>query len=148
MLSLGRDVVAFAERLQPVCTRSCSSEYEHQKGWIVGPRDGDDRCVQHCRLPELYAECHRWRHEKQPRRFSNYTTEIALAETPDQLIDRINLLLMACEIDAMLRSQVLSAVNSIAIPSGDQNAINAALANQVKMAIYLAMATSAHSAQF
>jgi uncharacterized protein (DUF1800 family) len=83
-----------------------------------------------------------------PDVFSNYSTEIALAATPDQLLDRINLLLMAGEMDATLRGQILSAVNSIAIPSGDQNAINTALTNRVKTAIYLTMAAPAYSAQF
>ncbi len=83
-----------------------------------------------------------------PDVFSNYTTEVALAATPDQLVDRVNLLLLAGEMDATLRSQILSAVNSIAIPSGDQAAINAALTNRVQMAIYLAMAAPAYSAQF
>ena len=50
------------------------------------------------------------------------STEIALAATPDQLLDRVNLLLMAGEMDATLRGQILAALNSIAIPSGDQNA--------------------------
>jgi len=83
-----------------------------------------------------------------PDVFSNYTTEIALAARPDQLVDRVNLLLMAGEMDATLRSQILSAVNAIAIPSGDQNAINAALANRAKTAIYLTMAAPAYSSQF
>jgi uncharacterized protein (DUF1800 family) len=83
-----------------------------------------------------------------PDIFSNYSTEIALAATPDQLVDRVNLLLMAGEMDAALRSQILSAVNSIAIPTGDQNAINTALANRVKTAIYLTMAAPSYSAQF
>jgi uncharacterized protein (DUF1800 family) len=83
-----------------------------------------------------------------PDVFSNYSTEIALAATPDQLVDRVNLLIMAGEMDATLRSQVLAAVNSIAIPSGDQTAINAALTNRVKMAIYLTMAAPSYSAQF
>lgn len=83
-----------------------------------------------------------------PDVFSNYTTEIALAATPDQLLDRVNLLLMAGEMDGTLRSQILTAVNSIAIPSSDQNAINTALANRVKTAIYLTMAAPAYSAQF
>lgn len=83
-----------------------------------------------------------------PDVFSNYTTEIGLAATPDQLVDRVNLLLMAGEMDSTLRSQILAAVNSIAIPSGDQNAINAALANRVKTAIYLTMAAPSYSAQF
>jgi uncharacterized protein (DUF1800 family) len=83
-----------------------------------------------------------------PDVFSNYSTEIALAATPDQLLDRINLLLMAGEMDATLRSQILAAVNYIPVPAGDQTAINAALTNRVKMAIYLTMAAPAYSAQF
>jgi hypothetical protein len=83
-----------------------------------------------------------------PDVFSNYSTEIALAATPDQLVDRVNLLLTAGEMDATLRSQILAAVNAIAIPSGDQNAINTALKNRVQTAIYLTMAAPAYSAQF
>jgi hypothetical protein len=83
-----------------------------------------------------------------PDVFSNYTTEIALAATPDQLVDRVNLLLMAGEMDSTLRSQILAAVNSVPIPSGDQTAINAALANRVKTAIYLTMAAPSYAAQF
>jgi uncharacterized protein (DUF1800 family) len=83
-----------------------------------------------------------------PDVFSNYSTEIALAATPDQLVDRVNLLLLAGEMDSTLRSQIISAVSSIAIPSGDQNAINTALVARVETAIYLAMAAPSYSAQF
>ncbi|MGA8730784.1 MAG: DUF1800 domain-containing protein [Terracidiphilus sp.] len=80
--------------------------------------------------------------------FSSYDTEMGLAATPDALLDRINLLLMSGEMDSTLRSQILNAVNSIAMPSGDQNAINAALAARVQTAIYLTMASPSFSAQF
>jgi len=80
--------------------------------------------------------------------FSNYGTEIGLAATPDQLVNRVNLLLMAGEMDSTLQSQIVSAVSSIAIPSGDQNAINAALTARVQTAIYLTMASPAFAAQF
>jgi len=83
-----------------------------------------------------------------PDVFSSYTTEIALAATPPDLVDRINLLLMAGRMDGTLRNQILSAVNAIAIPSTGQDAINAALANRVKTAIYLTMAAPSYSAQF
>jgi hypothetical protein len=79
--------------------------------------------------------------------FSNYSAEIQLASTPDQLLDRINLLLLAGQMDSTLRSQILSAVTAIDIPSGDQNAINAALAARVKTAIYLTMASPLYCAQ-
>jgi hypothetical protein len=73
---------------------------------------------------------------------------MSLAATPDALMDRINLLLMAGEMDSTLRSQVLNAVSSIPIPSSDQNAINAALLTRVETAIYLTMASPSFSAQF
>jgi len=80
--------------------------------------------------------------------FSNYGAEIALAATPDQLLDRINLLLMAGEMDGNLYNEILGAVNAISIPSGDQNAINAALTARVQTAIYLTMASPSFAAQF
>jgi hypothetical protein len=80
--------------------------------------------------------------------FSSYGTEIGLASTPDQLIDRINLLLMAGEMDGNLQTEILSAVNAIPIPSGDQSAINAALTARVQTAIYLTMASPEFAAQF
>jgi len=83
-----------------------------------------------------------------PDVFSNYSTEIGLAATPDQLVDRINLLLMAGEMDSTLQSQILTAVNSIAIPSSGPDAINAALLARVETAIYLTMAAPSYAAQF
>ncbi len=80
--------------------------------------------------------------------FSSYSAELNLAATPDALLDRINLLLMAGEMDSTLRSQILNAVSAIAIPSGDPNAINAALADRVMTAVYLTMASPAFSAQY
>ena len=83
-----------------------------------------------------------------PDIFSGYATEMSLAATPDQLLDRINLLLMAGEMDGNLHNQILAAVNAIPIPTGDQNAINAALAGRVQTAIYLTMASPDFAAQF
>jgi uncharacterized protein (DUF1800 family) len=83
-----------------------------------------------------------------PDIFSSYGTEIALAATPSQLVDRINLLLMAGEMDSTLQGQIANAVSAIPIPTGDQNAINAALENRVMTAIYLTMASPSFSAQY
>jgi uncharacterized protein (DUF1800 family) len=80
--------------------------------------------------------------------FSSYETEMKLAATPGPLLDRINLLLMAGEMDSTTYGQILDAINAIEIPSGDQTAINAALANRVQTAIYLTMASPSFSAQF
>jgi len=83
-----------------------------------------------------------------PDLFSSYQTEINMAATPSALLDRINLLLMAGEMDSTLYNQILAAITSIEIPNGDQAAINAALANRVKTAIYLTMASPSFCAQF
>jgi uncharacterized protein (DUF1800 family) len=83
-----------------------------------------------------------------PDLFSSYETEMSLASTPGALLDRINLLLMAGEMDSTLYGQILAAINAIPIPAGDQNAINAALASRVQTAIYLTMASPSFCAQF
>jgi uncharacterized protein (DUF1800 family) len=83
-----------------------------------------------------------------PDIFASYATEMSLAATPDQLMDRINLMLMAGQMSGTLYSQIESAVASIPIPSsGDQNAINAALLSRVKTAIYLTVASPDFAAQ-
>jgi uncharacterized protein (DUF1800 family) len=83
-----------------------------------------------------------------PDMFSSYETEMKLAATPGPLLDRINLLLMAGEMDSTTYGQILDAINAIEIPASGQTAINAALANRVQTAIYLTMASPSFSAQF
>lgn len=83
-----------------------------------------------------------------PDIFSSYAAEIAVAGTPTALVDRLNLLLMAGEMDSTLYGQIVNAVGAIEIPSGDQNAINAALLSRVETAVYLTMASPAFCAQF
>jgi hypothetical protein len=79
--------------------------------------------------------------------YSSYSAEMGLAANPDALLDRINLLLFAGTMDGTLRSQILAAVNSIAIPaSGD--GVNTALTNRAQIAIYLAMASPSYSGRF
>ncbi|HEY2469911.1 MAG TPA: DUF1800 domain-containing protein [Terracidiphilus sp.] len=80
--------------------------------------------------------------------FSSYSAEMNLAANPGALVDRVNLLLMAGEMDSNLYSQILSAVSAIPIPSGDQNAINSALGARVRTAIFLTMASPSYCAQF
>jgi uncharacterized protein (DUF1800 family) len=80
--------------------------------------------------------------------FSSYATEMRIAPNAEELVDRLNLLLMAGQMDSTLRSQVVDAVNSIDIPSGNIDAIDAALANRVRTAIYLTMSSPAYGGQF
>ena len=82
-----------------------------------------------------------------PDVFSYYSTEMTLAATPDQLLDRVNLLLMSGQMSSTLYNQILAAVDAVPIPSGDQNAINAALLARVQTAIYLTVASPDYAAQ-
>jgi len=83
-----------------------------------------------------------------PDLFSSYETEMALAGTPAALLDRINLLLMSGEMNSTLYGQILSAISAIPIPASDQNAINAALANRVRTAVYLTIASPSFITQY
>jgi hypothetical protein len=81
-----------------------------------------------------------------PDIFSNYAEEIKIADNSGALLDRINLLLMAGEMDSGLYSQIQGAVNAIVIPaSGDANAARLA---RVETAIYLTMFSPSYSAQY
>jgi uncharacterized protein (DUF1800 family) len=75
------------------------------------------------------------------------TTETALANNPDALMDRVNLLLLGGQMSATLRSQVEGAVNAIPIPTGDQTAINNALMTRAQTAIFLTVASPEYTAQ-
>jgi len=82
-----------------------------------------------------------------PDVFSYYSTEMSLAATPDQLMDRINLLLMSGQMSAILYNQILAAITDIPIPTSNQNVINAALLARVQTAIYLIVASPDYAAQ-
>jgi len=77
----------------------------------------------------------------------DYGEVIALADTPAALVDRIGLLLMAGEMSAELRAQLIDAVGSVAISSSNaQSAANARL-NRVRLAIFLTMASAEYLIQ-
>ncbi|MDB5802652.1 MAG: hypothetical protein JWL63_3591 [Rhodocyclales bacterium] len=72
---------------------------------------------------------------------ANYAAEIALADNPAQLVDRINLLLLANGMKTATRTQIINAVGSISIPTSSTSAADTARKNRVYLAIYLAMAS-------
>jgi uncharacterized protein (DUF1800 family) len=78
---------------------------------------------------------------------ADYVTELALADTPDKLVDRINLLLLANRMSPTLRSQILAAVNSVAISSTNATSAATARKNRVNLAIFLAMASPEYIVQ-
>lgn len=69
---------------------------------------------------------------------ANYAPELALAATPELLLDRINLLLMQNTMSSTLRTQILAAINS--------NPNNSA-ANKVYLAVFLTLASPEYITQ-
>jgi uncharacterized protein (DUF1800 family) len=69
---------------------------------------------------------------------ADYTAELALARTPDLLVDRVNLLLMQNQMSSTLRAQILAAINS--------NPNNSDI-NRVYLAIFLTMASPEYLVQ-
>lgn len=79
---------------------------------------------------------------------STYASEVALANDPNALTDRINLLLLNGRMSGSLRSRIFEAVGSVNVPTtGSQTTINTALTNRAKLAIYMAMASSEYVVQ-
>jgi uncharacterized protein (DUF1800 family) len=73
-----------------------------------------------------------------------YVNEIPLATTPDLLVDRINLLMMAGSMSSTLRNQIISAVNTVARPlptSTNASTLATIDRNRVSLAIFLTMAS-------
>jgi uncharacterized protein (DUF1800 family) len=70
----------------------------------------------------------------------DYTQEIALANDADKLIDRVALLLAAGNLSANTRTQIRTAINSVAIRTAATDA-DADRRNRVYLAIYLTMAS-------
>jgi uncharacterized protein (DUF1800 family) len=69
---------------------------------------------------------------------ADYTAELVLADTPELLLDRVNLLLMQNQMSSGLRSQILNAINS--------NPNNSKL-NKVCLAVFLTMASPEYIVQ-
>ncbi|MCC7597929.1 DUF1800 domain-containing protein [Janthinobacterium sp. FW305-129] len=81
---------------------------------------------------------------------ADYSAELALADQPAALLDRVNLLLMSGNMSSRLRAKILSAVTSIAIPaaSGSNAAqVTTAKTYRVHLAIFLAIASPEYLVQ-
>jgi uncharacterized protein (DUF1800 family) len=81
---------------------------------------------------------------------TTYANELVLADSATSLIDRIDLLLFANTMPALLRTRITDAVNSIAIPSGGtttQAQIDTARLNRVRTAMLLSMSSPEYLVQ-
>ncbi len=80
--------------------------------------------------------------------FSSYSAEVPLANNPQQLINHISLLLLAGNMSADLQQEILTAVNSVGLPTnGTQDAMNQALLLRVKIAVFLTISSPEFAAQ-
>lgn len=77
----------------------------------------------------------------------NYTSLTPLASDAATLVDKINLLFMANQMSSGLRSQIINAVNSVAISSTSTSAADTAKLNRVYLSIYLTMASPEYLVQ-
>jgi uncharacterized protein (DUF1800 family) len=80
---------------------------------------------------------------------SDYATEIHLAGTPDKLVERVNLMLLANQMSPALRAQIVAAVNSVPVPADAADAAAAAEArqNRVWLAVFLTLASPEYLVQ-
>ena len=77
--------------------------------------------------------------------YMTLATETALANNPDALLDRVNLLLLGGQMSSALRSEITGAVNAIPLPAaGDASA---ALLARAQTAIFLTVASPEYTAQ-
>jgi len=80
----------------------------------------------------------------------DYAKEISLSTDPNALVDRIDLLLLNGAMSSRLRGQIVNAVNGVALPAATKTnttQVASAKANRVKLAIFLAMASSEYLVQ-
>ncbi len=78
---------------------------------------------------------------------ANYAAELAMADTPDKLLDHVNLLLMAGQMSSTLREQIKGAINSVTIPADKPANAETARKNRVYLAIFLTMASPEYLVQ-
>jgi uncharacterized protein (DUF1800 family) len=76
---------------------------------------------------------------------SDYTAEIAIAGDTNALLDRLNLLLFYGQMSAGLRSQILTAVNAIALPT--TGSTTTARTNRAKLAVLLSLVSGEYLTQ-
>jgi uncharacterized protein (DUF1800 family) len=80
--------------------------------------------------------------------YMTLATETGLANNPQQLLDRVNLLLLGGQMSSTLSTQILAAINAIPVPAGgDPTDINNALLARAQTAVFLTVASPEYVAQ-
>ncbi len=71
----------------------------------------------------------------------DFSAELALADNPGALVDRLNLLLMSGQMSSALRTQIIDGITGRTIPTTNQTNIDAAKRDRVFIGILLTMAS-------
>jgi uncharacterized protein (DUF1800 family) len=77
----------------------------------------------------------------------DFSAEMALAHTPEALVDRLNLLLMSGQMSSALRTQIVAGITGRSIPTTNQTNIDNARRDRVFIGILLTMASPDYMVQ-
>ena len=78
---------------------------------------------------------------------ADYSPQMALADTPERLVDQLDLLLTGQRLSANSRSRIMEAIAGIAIPQNNPQAAANARRNRVKLATLLVMVSPEYLVQ-
>ncbi|MFC5346213.1 DUF1800 family protein [Brevundimonas staleyi] len=81
---------------------------------------------------------------------SAYVREIEMADDANELVDRMNLMLLSGQMSPTLRSRIVESVNSVAIPAptaSNATTIATAKLNRAKLAVYMTMVSPEYLVQ-
>ncbi len=81
---------------------------------------------------------------------SAYTREVAVASDANALADRMNRMLLYGQMSSTLRARIVESVNSVAVPAAtgtNQAAVDAALLNRARLAVYMTMVSPEYLVQ-
>jgi uncharacterized protein (DUF1800 family) len=81
---------------------------------------------------------------------SAYTREVTIANDANALADRMNRMLLYGQMSSTLRARIVESVNSVAVPAAtgsNQAAIDTALLNRARLAVYMTMVSPEYLVQ-
>ena len=81
---------------------------------------------------------------------TSYPKEVALANSPADLVARLNLLLLNGQMSTALQTQIVNVVTSVAVPASPPataTAVTAALTQRVQLAVFMALASPEYIVQ-
>ncbi len=78
---------------------------------------------------------------------TTYSSEVALANSPADLVARLNLLLLNGQMSAALQNQIINVLGSVAVPTAPPAAMQTALTQRVQLAVFMTFASPEYIVQ-